>query len=179
MSTKTKQKPPVDPPKDERAKDQAKAQYNSIAEMVKRLNHVGKDFNSADCQLTDAEIYAGLGLYYKKGHPTHGQMPTDEQMEEYHDEDSARQSINEDPLSVEVRSGWYRPGDKPDDEEYMILLCTGGPAVRIVGNLGPYSEPQTARLEYQDWFTPWEEYRLDHEEEQVLVQYAQQFYYGD
>jgi len=31
-----------------------------------------------------------------------------------------------------------------------ILLCTGGPVVRIVGDLSQHHEPDSARLEYQD-----------------------------
>ncbi|MDR6858912.1 hypothetical protein J2W96_005244 [Variovorax guangxiensis] len=44
-----------------------------------------------------------------------------------------------------------------DDEEFEILLCTGGPTVRIVGDLDHHGEPDRARIEYQDWFEPWRE----------------------
>lgn len=165
--------------KDERAKDQAKTQFESIKEMVEHLEHV-KKCHDADCDLSDAEIYAGLGLYYVAGHPTHGAKATEEQREQYHDEEGALQTIQEDPLSVEVRSCWHTPCDKDaEDGEYMILLCTGGPAVRIVGTMGRFNEPDSAKIEYQDWFTPWEEYRLDSEEETVVLTYARQFYFAD
>src|SRR4051812_2864989 len=52
--------------------------------------------------------------------------------------DAARQRIEEDPLSVQVRSGWYNSGANEDErspEEYEIVLCTGGPACRIIGRL--------------------------------------------
>jgi len=86
----------------------------------------------------------------------------------------------EDPLSVEVRSDWHSPG-ADDDEcgEYNILLCTGGPAVRIVGDLNKWKEPESARLEYQDWFTPWENYYLNGNDEEKLVAYARCFYFGE
>jgi hypothetical protein len=92
--------------------------------------------------------------------------------------ENIREQIEEEPLSIQVRGGWYTPGaEKPDADEYEILLSTGGPALRIVGDLSEHMEPSNARLEYQDWGTPWTEY---HEEgcEEVLLSYAQVFYFG-
>ena len=73
------------------------------------------------------------------------------------DTDEARERINEDPLSIEVRSEWTTLGESLTPGEFCILLCTGGPAVRIVGDLDR-GEPSRPRLEYQDWGTPWTEY---------------------
>lgn len=56
------------------------------------------------------------------------------------DEDDVRRAIEEDALSVQVRSGWHSPGEKLEAAEYEVLLCTGGPAVRIVGALNRYNE---------------------------------------
>lgn len=94
------------------------------------------------------------------------------------DEEQARERIQEDPLSIRVRSCWCSPGEKMEACEFEILLCTGGPAVRIVGELGTYNEPTRAWLEYQDWFTPWVEY---YEEgiSDVLIEYSSQFYFGE
>jgi hypothetical protein len=77
------------------------------------------------------------------------------------DREDAERRIMEDPLSIQVRSDWYTPGDEDESRspaEFQILLCTGGPAVRIVGELGGDGEPSRARLEVQDWFKPWTEY---------------------
>ena len=93
--------------------------------------------------------------------------------------DEARQAINEDALSVEVRSDWHEPGGDSDPGEYCILLCTGGPSVRIIGRLGAYSEPESARLQYQDWFTEWQELILSHDEYGDLLTYACCFYFGE
>ena|SRR5690606_31446303 len=93
-------------------------------------------------------------------------------------EDEARAEIEELPLEVLVRSGWRRPGEAMEPEEYQILLATGGPAVRITGVLGRWGEPITALLEYADWGTPWTAYYADAEEEKVLLEFARQFYYG-
>lgn len=93
----------------------------------------------------------------------------------------AQEDIQNDALSVEVRSGWTPLGDVPfRAEEFMILLCTGGPAVRIVGELGEHNEPERARLEYQDWFTPWAPCACTTEAESAaLLTYCQQFYFGE
>lgn len=97
---------------------------------------------------------------------------------EHESEDDARQAIDEDPLCVEVRSGWHAIGENGEDEEYRILLCTGGPAVRIIGELES-GEPTTARIEYQDWGTGWTEYRTDSDEEADMVKYAACFCFGE
>ena len=86
------------------------------------------------------------------------------------------QRIADHPLHVLVRSDWTLPGDSMEAAEYQILLCTGGPAVRIVGELDR-GTPCSARLEYQDWDTPWLPYfgALP----AVLCDYAANFYFGD
>lgn len=71
--------------------------------------------------------------------------------------EDAEQRIHEDALSIEVRSGWTVPGGEMEAEEFNILLTTGGPAVRIIGELRD-GEPYRAWLEVQDWGTPWTEY---------------------
>jgi len=124
-----------------RAKDQAKLQLESIREMVKALQTAQEE--------NDDKV------------------------------DEARERILQDPLSVEVRTGWHTPGSEDaTPTEYAILLCTGGPAVRIVGDLSEYQEPESAHLEFQDWFTPWTPYLLDAEEEADVLEYARQFYFG-
>lgn len=90
--------------------------------------------------------------------------------------EEAEQVIQDDPLSVQVRSGWSGVGEPLEPSEYEILLCWGGPAVRIVGELNEYKEPETANLEFQDWSISWEGCYFD---EDVLLQYARQFYFGE
>ena len=176
MTTKTKQHKPVE---DHRSEDQAKAQFENIRDMVRHLEHV-QSCHEADCGLSNADIFAGIGVYYKAGHPTHGRKATTEEREQYHDEDRASRTIQEDPLSVEVRSDWHTPGaDDAGPTDYTILLCTGGPACRIIGTLNQYHEPDSARIEHQDCGTPWTEYRLDSDKEALVLTYARQFYYGD
>lgn len=97
--------------------------------------------------------------------------------EEYKDDETARQRITESPLSVEVRSGWTAPGSTMEAEDFCILLSTGGPALRIRGELGEHNEPQRAWLEYQDWGTPWTEYHGDGCEHETLLTFCRQFYF--
>ncbi len=127
---------------EDRAKDQAKAQLDSIMEMVEELN------KAIEADDDDAK-------------------------------EKAEQTIQEDPLSVEVRSNWHAPGAESDNDEYKILLCWGGPAVQIIGDLNDHNEPDTAQIQYQDWFTGWTEYNTTDEEEEALLLYARCFYYGD
>jgi len=98
------------------------------------------------------------------------------------DEESGRQAIHDDALSVLVRSGWYVPGrEAGKPEEFEILLCTGGPAVRLIGTLDNYRQPDSVHLQVQDWFQPWTGFdpATGDEDEDVLLAYAQCFYFGE
>lgn len=96
-------------------------------------------------------------------------------------QDRVREEIQESPLSIEVREGWKLPGTEGEPEEYLILLSTGGPALRIIGNLGAHNEPETAHLQWQDWFTPWTEYESPDclTNDSILLKFANQFYFGE
>ena len=89
-------------------------------------------------------------------------------------------AISEDPLEVAVRAGWHNPGEGVDmDLEYKILLCTGGPAVRIIGGLDQWKQPDSVQIEYQDWGTPWTKLWTSAEEDEALLTYTRQFYFGE
>jgi len=89
------------------------------------------------------------------------------------DLDEAQQRIYEDRLSVDVRSDWVAPGEDMTAGEFRIVLCTGGPAVQIRGEMDQYGNPCRAWLEYQDWGTPWTQWYGA--EQAVLVRYASHF----
>ena len=114
---------------------------------------------------------------------THAQECTGEIKctEEYHDEDDARQRIDEDPLEIQVRSDWHNLGDEDANKptEYYILITTGGPAARIIGELDSYGQPESARFEYQDWFKPWTPAETTSEQDSTMLEYAQHFYFGE
>ncbi len=112
------------------SKEQAKAQYESITELIERLK---------------------------------GDSDTIEEIHNY-------------ALSVQVRSGWESSVDKLQPAEFEILLCTGGPAVMIIGDLDE-GQPVSAKLQHQDWFTFWETW-YDADEE-ILLAYASCFYFGE
>jgi len=101
------------------------------------------------------------------------------------DTESAEQTIQEDALSVEVRSDWHTPGANASDakpSQYRILLCTGGPAVQIIGDLDQWCRPTSARLQCQDWFTPWTDvpwHELPDNAEDTLLDYAGRFWFGE
>jgi hypothetical protein len=93
------------------------------------------------------------------------------------DADAAREEIQESPLSLQVRSGWVSPGETMEAAEFELLLSTGGPALRIRGELNAHREPDRAWLEYQDWGTPWTQYF--EVEQETLLAFCRCFYFGD
>jgi hypothetical protein len=100
--------------------------------------------------------------------------PNDEHRE------AAETAIQEDPLSVEVRGDWRAVGaESAKPSEFKIELCTGGPAVRIVGELNDYNEPESAFVQFQDWFTPWQLHPLNDAESEAVLEYCRQFYFAD
>lgn len=92
--------------------------------------------------------------------------------------DSLREEMQEMPLSVTVREGWKTPGSQAELDEYQILLSTGGPALRIYGDLGG-GEPANVRMEWQDWGTPWTEYFTSDDDDAALLTFASLFYFGE
>lgn len=97
-----------------------------------------------------------------------------EQAGECTSREDAEQRIHEDPLSVEVRSGWASSKEEFQPEEFNILLSTGGPAVRILGELDANNEPCRAWLQTQDWGTPWTDY-YEPDTSDILLTYARCF----
>jgi hypothetical protein len=93
------------------------------------------------------------------------------------DQDEARERIQENALSVEVRSGWSNVGEASlTPEEFRIVLCTGGPHVEIVGELDNHLQPDRVRILYRDWGTSGELFDFDRD---AILTYCQQFYFGE
>lgn len=71
--------------------------------------------------------------------------------------EDAETRIQEDALSLQFRSGWVSSREEMEPEEFELLLTTGGPAVRIIGEIrdGQAHHPV---LQVQDWGTPWTDY---------------------
>ncbi len=92
--------------------------------------------------------------------------------------EAAQEEVQANILSVEVRPDWITPGDTEEYGEFRICLCTGGPAVQIVGELDVHQTPETVDLQAQDWYTPWESVNLSQEQEDALLAFCGEFYYG-
>src|SRR5262245_38130506 len=154
------------------AKQQGQAQFDSILEMVEALRECRDNVH-------------------------HNDADNEKTLED------AEQRIHEDALSVEVRSDWVPAGNFFTEQtnsraatepmkpaEYRILLCTGGPAVQIVGRLNEHCEPETAVMQVQDWFQPWTDFHpvfverdagedTHRTHEDVLLDYARCFWFGE
>jgi hypothetical protein len=88
-----------------------------------------------------------------------------------------RDHVREMPLSLLVRSDWHVPGGESTYSQFELLLSTGGPAVRILGELDSYCEPYRPALQFSDWGIGW----TDHPESKIdaLLWFSGQFYYGE
>lgn len=86
-------------------------------------------------------------------------------------------------LSITVRDGWRAPGQLTDEmpEEFEILLATGGPAVRIYGELDHHGEPSSlCQLQNQDWRTPWQQVvPVTDEQQAALLTFCRCFHFAD
>lgn len=95
--------------------------------------------------------------------------------------EAIEQQIQEMPLSVQVRSEWYTPGqENVIPSEFEILLSTGGPATRIVGELDAWGQATNCRVQARDWWQPWTNgYTPTSWEQERLVSFCNSFYFAD
>jgi hypothetical protein len=92
--------------------------------------------------------------------------------------EDAEQRIQEDPLSLQFRSGWSSSREEMEPEEFKLLLGTGGPAVRIIGEINR-GEATNPTLQVQDWWQPWTDYRTAGADDEALETYCRCFYMGE
>jgi hypothetical protein len=129
------------------AEAQAQAQYESICSMLDALEIDYDRLEELKDMKADHEADMRDTLDPKPFDVVHPDEAEElEQLQadagECTDEDEARERISEDPLSVEVRSGWTQQySEQLAAEEFRILLCTGGPAVQIRGELDDQGVP--------------------------------------
>jgi len=142
--------------------DAAKMREMDNHEFLSEVNEAGESFAESAQEMLDA-------------------LRAAQESEDNEAEDEARRTIDAHPLSVQVRGGWHTPGcGGRVAEEFEILLGTGGPASRIIGELNEYAEPDSARFEYQDWFKPWTPaLNLSEDQNEAILEFARQFYYGE
>ena len=155
----------IEKPAVSHAEQQAKAQYETI-----QLWHEVSEWASKELEPKELSLKARKWLL--------------DEMDWAYDPDHAavveaiRDRVQEDPLEIQVRSDWHALGEDPESAEFYILLCTGGPAVRIKGSLDDL-EPTECCLEHQDWGTPWTQVVCYGAEDEALLWYCSQFYWGD
>lgn len=161
------------------AQEQARAQVETIVEMVAALECDYEQLEYLRNAVADAAAEEGTAKWASENPEDAAELAElDAAAGECKDAEEARERIQEDPLSVEVRSDWHAPGESSEPSEFCILLCTGGPAVRIVGDLDR-GEPSRPRVEYQDWGTPWTEYFPTPEQRAAIESYCACFYFGE
>ena len=51
--------------------------------------------------------------------------------------------------------------------------------MRLRGDLSNYGEPETAFLEYQDWFTSWDRLALSSDESHAVARFVSLFWFGE
>ena len=101
-----------------------------------------------------------------------------EKINDYNAQDQLRESILNSALSVEFRSGWYSSlDDELVPEEFKILLSWGGPALRVIGELDNYG-PVNPKLQFQDWGTPWTDFKITEDQQNALNWFCNCFYFG-
>ena len=101
-------------------------------------------------------------------------------------QDAVTEYVQEIPLTVMVRSDWqpvsHGGGNSFQAQEFELLLSTGGPACRVIGELdgGTVAWQSGCRptIQQQDWHTPWTDstYNVD---TNALLWFCEQFYFGE
>lgn len=153
----------------EELRDELQARYDALPDAEQGQNTTFEHYQAA--------LFADGDDDAKELHDLNDTATVDDTMME--NAEAARERIQESPLSVEVRDGWRTPGaDKGAAEEFCILLSTGGPALRIMGELDEHAQPTRAWLEYQDWGTPWTHHYVK-DFADTLLTFCQQFYFGE
>lgn len=152
---------------------QAQAQAASICAMVAAL---GVDYDRLQ-ELRDEREEFGDSPEWSQTYPAESAelAELEEAAGDCESEEEARERIQEDALSVEVRSDWCNPGETMEAGEFRIVLCTGGPHVEIVGDLNQ-GEPSRPRILYRDWGESGELFDFDHD---VVTRYCSCFYFGE
>lgn len=166
--------------------NQARAQVESIAAMVaalecdyERLEYL-RDMRAEwvyeYCSATGAETTAAQKTWAQENPDDAAELAELESAAgDCTSEDDAHERIEQDPLSVEIRSGWVSTKEDFEPEEFRIVLCTGGPHVEIVGALDR-GEPSRPRILYRDWETSGELFDFDRD---TVLSYCRVFYFGD
>ena len=155
--------------------EQAQAQLNTIIEMVEAYE---MDWERFEEMKEEREHFKEEGLHTEL-------LNLEEEWEElsgiagdYEDQDSVREAMLDNALSVETRTDWSTNPYDNEPAEFRILLCCGGPSVEIQGELNEYGEPSYAWIQYQDWGTPMTRLDISPNDWDTLLTYCNVFYFG-
>ena len=99
--------------------------------------------------------------------------------EDYKKQEEIKESILNSALSVEFRSGWTSNPNELEIQEFKILLTWGGPALRVIGELNQYKEPENVKMQYQDWGTCWTDFEITENQQEALNWFCNCFYFGE
>jgi hypothetical protein len=133
----------------------AEADYDRIEELRNDRDSYDPETDADGLHLLDGN---GVALTWADGYSDDAEelFELEDAAGDCEDKEDAIRRIHEDPLSIRIF------GERVDGEwtadRFEILLTTGGPAVRIVGELDQNGEPDRVWLEVQDWGTPWTQY---------------------
>lgn len=83
--------------------------------------------------------------------------------------DDALIQLCKSPVQVLYRSGWSEFPEGLTSEEYCIMLCHRGPAMRIIGDY-EHHRPVSARFEFLSESLEWVRYA--HSDNDVLINFA-------
>ena len=100
-------------------------------------------------------------------------------MEQKEEIEQIKESILNSALSVEFRSGWNSNPNELEIEEFKILLTWGGPALRVIGELNQYKEPENIKMQFQDWGTFWTDFEMTENQREGLDWFCNCFYFGE
>ena len=116
-------------------------------------------------------------------HEMVGRLVAADEADDQDGKDELQFEITESVLSVQTRNtAWHSVGAVPEvgeDDEFEILLSTGGPALRVFGELDQFNQPMNIELQKQDWGTPWTSMVLTDEDRVAIEKFVGEFYFGD
>jgi hypothetical protein len=97
------------------------------------------------------------------------------------DNDELQDELRALALSQEVRSDWrcFVATEECDPDEWRLVLCTGGPHVEVRGEFNNYGDPETASLWAADWGQSLAEVPIPQSSADLLLWFAQTFYWGN
>ena len=98
-------------------------------------------------------------------------------IKDFNSQDELRENVLNSALSIQFRSGWETFEEDFKPAEFKILLSWGGPALRIIGELDDYG-PVNPKLQFQDWGTPWTDFKITEDQQEALNWFCNCFYFG-